>query len=298
MQYSQAIAALSEAIQKDPTLKEAYLARAVAYFETGNFDQAVNDYIAADKDKLLKKSKNKEKIDFGKGFMKGALRGLGEGVQQAPLSLWNSIEGVGHLLWVGIKDPIHVPEKMINTVNNLIDYLSTQELEAIAQDVAPELHNIITKWHEFDQKTKGEKAGFLVGKYGVDILFCYGTTKGVQLFAELKQTNAMCNLKTLASSQQAKAALKESAQQAAIRRDAFFKSAKIHSDKQGKHVIGHKNYGANKSILTHPNPEKLLQEHAGKGVAVKHETAIYSGYKEVVDFGEVIGECLDTTEHL
>ncbi len=293
LQYSKAIEALSEAIEKDPTLKDAYLERAIAYFETGNFDQAICDYVVADKENLLRKSKSKEKIDFGKGFMKGALQGLSEGVEQAPLSLWNSIEGMGHLLWAGIKDPIHVPEKMINATNNLIDYLSTQELQAIAQDVAPELHELVSRWHKFDQKTKGEKTGFLVGKYGVDILFCYGTTKGIQLFTELKKTNAMCNLKTLASSQQAKAALKESAQQAAVRRQEFFHSAYIQADKQGKHILGHRNYQELASPLHHPHPEKLLKDFAGKGSSPLPELAGLPGYKEVVDFGEIIGDCID-----
>jgi hypothetical protein len=183
-----------------------------------------------------------------------------------------------------------VPEKMINATNNLIDYLSTQELQAIAQDIAPDLHEIISKWHKFDQKTKGEKTGFLIGKYGVEILFCYGTTKGVQLFTELKKTNAMCNLKTLASSKQAKAALKESAQQAALKREAYFQSVWIHTDKQGKHILSHKNFDPTKSVFEYSNPNKLLKEYAGKGAGIRSELSGSAGYKELVDFGEIIGE--------
>ena len=52
--YEQAIEALSAAIKKDPKNKAAYFHRAAAYFETGNFDEALNDYLRSDKGKAFR----------------------------------------------------------------------------------------------------------------------------------------------------------------------------------------------------------------------------------------------------
>lgn len=54
--YEKAIEALSEAIKNDPKNKEAYFHRAAAYFETGNFDDALKDYMMSDKGKNIFKS--------------------------------------------------------------------------------------------------------------------------------------------------------------------------------------------------------------------------------------------------
>lgn len=68
-------------------------------------------------------------------------------------------------------------------------------------------------------------------------------------------------------------------------------NAKIHKDKQDKHVEWTKNYnqqvanGKNPSILKE-NADKLLKKGAGKGQN-------YGSNKEVVDFGRVIGRFYD-----
>lgn len=56
MIYDKVIEFLSEAIRRDPGNKEAYFDRAVAYFETGSFELALEDYLLADKGKGMPKS--------------------------------------------------------------------------------------------------------------------------------------------------------------------------------------------------------------------------------------------------
>lgn len=70
---------------------------------------------------------------------------------------------------------------------------------------------------------------------------------------------------------------------------------RIHIGQQGKHIVGHNNYVASRgrSIWTHPDPEGLLKRFAGKGRAVNSYPPGSPGYKENVDFGEVIGEYID-----
>jgi RHS repeat-associated protein len=59
----------------------------------------------------------------------------------------------------------------------------------------------------------------------------------------------------------------------------------IHEGKQGKHIPGHNNFQPGKSELTHPDPQSLLDSHAGTGVR--------SGNKEHVDFGQNIGNYIN-----
>ena len=68
------------------------------------------------------------------------------------------------------------------------------------------------------------------------------------------------------------------------------KNPTIHPGQQGKHIPGHNNFQAGKSELTHPNPQKLLDDFTGKGTL---RGSAESGWKETVDFGEVIGNWVD-----
>ena len=62
--------------------------------------------------------------------------------------------------------------------------------------------------------------------------------------------------------------------------------------KQGKHVLGHNNYQPGRSILTHEDPQGLLDDFAGSGQAIRG-TRGTPGFKERINFGEPIGEYID-----
>jgi hypothetical protein len=63
---------------------------------------------------------------------------------------------------------------------------------------------------------------------------------------------------------------------------------------QGKHIFGHNNFNieAQRSVLTHKNPQNLLNQYGGKGQKVAGQKGS-SGYRERVDFGEDIGWYVD-----
>ncbi|PWU15465.1 MAG: hypothetical protein C5B45_02580 [Chlamydiae bacterium] len=66
-------------------------------------------------------------------------------------------------------------------------------------------------------------------------------------------------------------------------------NVKIQWDKQGKHIQAHKNFQKNKSILEHPDPQKLAHDFCGKGIKIGNQQAGVAGYQEIVDFKEFIG---------
>jgi hypothetical protein len=63
---------------------------------------------------------------------------------------------------------------------------------------------------------------------------------------------------------------------------------KLHMGQQGKHIIGHPNYVAGRSILR-ADPARLAQR-AGTGTPVNNIARGQPGFRERVDFGETIGD--------
>lgn len=70
---------------------------------------------------------------------------------------------------------------------------------------------------------------------------------------------------------------------------------KINWDQQGKHVSGYHNYEpkSRRSILLHPDPQKLIEKSAGTGIKVGKAEVGTLNFKEIVDFGEFIGYDVD-----
>lgn len=307
LEYSRAIEALTEAIEQVSDNKNAYFERAIAYFELKQFDLAARDFILSGKENQLLPAHDPFKILFSQGLVIGAGQGLYAAASELPSSLLYSINGLGQLLWAGITDPIAVPEKLIDATTQFIEYLRKEDLTTLAQDMAPELYDLVTNWDTLNHKTRGEKAGFVLGKYGVDIFCAYGTTKFIQAYKNLRQTNSLCNLKTLTVSTQHQLEMLQATEYAAQQRALICASKKLDLGKQGKHLIGHNSYETlpakdkvTKSIWTHPDLEGKINQFLGKGQAVipSHTKRGYvefgaPGYRERVDFGEVIGTYID-----
>ena len=71
-----------------------------------------------------------------------------------------------------------------------------------------------------------------------------------------------------------------------IKEGGFERLLKLHVDRQGKHIIGHKNYIPGKSIFngTVQDAQKLIDKFVGTGKFFNEELT-----RERVDFGEIIG---------
>lgn len=66
----------------------------------------------------------------------------------------------------------------------------------------------------------------------------------------------------------------------------------VHDGRQGKHIPGHNNYKLGRSILT-ADPSALSRK-AGSGQQVGSTQVGLPGSKERVNFGEFIGEYIDS----
>ncbi len=298
LEYAQAVEALTQAIEAHTAGERAYLERAIAHFEQGNFDAAISDYLASGKQNTFSAPDLPSTIDFAKGLSLGASHGLLIGLKEAPASIFYALQGAGQALWAGVKDPLGVPKQLVDALLPVIEYLQEEDLATIGQDMIPELRELLTNWNTLEWQSRGEKTGFILGKYGITVFGCYGSAKVAKRFQELRQANMLHSLQTMACCQATKAEVIASASAFGTARSQFFKNATISWDKQGKHIVGHRNYQdlliqkKQPSIFSHPDPERLLKEYAGTGAAVG-ELEYGAGYKEIVNFKECIGEYYD-----
>lgn len=117
---------------------------------------------------------------------------------------------------------------------------------------------------------KGALTGFVLGKYGVEIFAGSKVLKGVSSFRNLRKANSLMTFESAALHEQNRLAILAKAKAANTTRREALKGAslKIEIDKQGKHIVGHRNYNQdlNKSIFDHPDPQGLVNKYAGTGL--------------------------------
>lgn len=297
--YHEAIIALTKSIEKDPTNKEAYFSRAVAHFETGDFDLAVNDYMSSEAKKDLSQSDLKIFDDFDTALLKGIFEGGKESANEFVPSLCNTACGVGKCMWCFVQQPVDVTvnfckacKQAEDAITEYVKNLDQEQVEELTAEFTEEVVKCFQKFDGLTQSEKGHVIGHCIGKYGVDILLGGVTLKGLSAIKNIRNANRMGNLEALVSSETAKEAIKAAALQHAAEKECFFKKVVINWNKQNKHVLSAHNFESGKSILTHKDPQSLLKMHAGKGKKVRGDAGEF-GYQELVDFGEYIGYNVD-----
>lgn len=293
--YHEAIIALTKAIEKDPVNKEAYFSRAAAYFETGDFDLAVFDYISSEAKKDLVQVEPKVSGEFSSALISAVLEGGKESAIEFVPSLCSTAYGLGECLWSFAQQPQDATINFCNAcyeagsaVTEYIKNLDQEKIEGIADEVLL----VYQKFDSLSDAEKGQTIGYCVGKYGVDIFAGGATVKCVAAIRNLKNANRLCNLESMAVSEANREAITTAALKHAADRENFLKNITIEWDKQNKHIPGKHNCESGKSFLIHKNPENILKLCAGKGKKVRGNIG-EPGYQEIVDFGVHIGYNVD-----
>ena len=295
LSYDEAIVALTRAIEKDPKNVDAYFERAIAYFEAGDFSNALSDYLASGIHP--KKVEDQSYLNFGQGIALGMIKGGQDSAIEFVPSLLASFRGISRGIWACVSSPIVVSQDMVDCVKACLEFIKNNTAKEFLCKIAPELQECLKKWDQLDDYTKGRYSGYIIGKYGVDIFIGTGSMKAIQLYRNLRKANALLTLETASISPKlAQEVLEQAIKEEAIR-NGILKSGnlKIQWDKQGKHVKGHRNFASekNKSIFTHQEPQKLIDEFAGTGKKYGSTHPGKPGFKEDIDFQELIGYALD-----
>ncbi len=154
--YDQAYSDYDKVLQINPNNSEVYLNRALTYFETGQIDKAAADF---EKHVSLRKEPIKDMKDFSIGFA----RGLGRGVKDSGVGLY---EFAGDLAF----HPISTATKMYESGKMLFELTKSAQWQEIAQVLSPEAYELATNWEILSFEKRGELSGYVFGKHGADIL--------------------------------------------------------------------------------------------------------------------------------
>lgn len=203
--YNNAIASLSQVIERDPSNKMAYFERAAAYFGIGNFDAAFSDFLRSD---LQKTASRMSDLDYAKAVLSGLKKGSINGAEEFIPALLASVKGMSTALWnaaidetAGLQALISDPTSYLNLFLSLLqDY--TTDLSHKAKELidSGKIENKLDEWGELiqtnslsdmvseldqlahqllikDPSELGEQVGYIIGKYGTDALAWYGVLK-------------------------------------------------------------------------------------------------------------------------
>jgi tetratricopeptide (TPR) repeat protein len=153
--YAQAVQDFGKAISLDPNNPTLYLERGIANFELGNYENSLADYSQY----IEKKGEPFSVTDFSLGFAKGVPKGVYE-------------SGKGSLLFLSdfVTHPVQTSKQVLDSLSQLATLIKNDEFGVVAEALSPELHQLVTQWDTLPSETRGELAGYAVGKLGTDLM--------------------------------------------------------------------------------------------------------------------------------
>ena len=204
--YEDAIKILDEAIKQAPYEKEAYKERAFSHFELNRMDLALEDYRRAIEPKPPYRRRNlncslaihpailgnaTSSLDFAKGLLYGTMLGGKEGT----IEFVSSVRGGLTFLWSFACSPIDVSKELIEALYEIGEFLASGRVYVLLQEALPELFECGECWDTWSEYTKGQKLGYIIGKYSI-LAFYYVTIPkgGAYFYSKLKRANIMAIL--------------------------------------------------------------------------------------------------------
>ncbi len=280
--YSDAIEALNEAIRIDPGKIDAYKERVHAYFELDKLDLAIEDYrkvkelekqqppfIGSVIDGYVVSHKGlcpKGRLDYAGGFCVGTLEGGCVALKEFVPSTLSCCRGVLHGLWSFACSPGEVSKEVISASYTLVEYLKTHTTMECLETAVPELKDLCLHWDSLSDYDRGEKVGYIIGKYGVDVLAPSAAISGINKFRHLKRANTLFTVESCAVSQSKRAKIIERCSMHAEARKVVCEAVK-----RGKVVP------RNASVITH-----VMQEKHAWNKLIKPSGNLEGDFKKVI----------------
>lgn len=179
--YDQAIHDFTKAIEIDPTSPIPYLDRSTMYFGLGDYERSIEDF--NEYASQIKEAYPAAIFQFTLGFARGLPKGIYESGHGMFLFLTNMI-----------KDPIHSSWQMWEALSVLSNLARSKEWSLLGEALVPEVLELIHGWDKLSFDQKGERAGYIFGKYGADILVPGTVAKAVSKGVKgAKELNAVYN---------------------------------------------------------------------------------------------------------
>ncbi len=284
--YKKSIDVLTQALNINFYNREAYIERAMAYFETNQIELALKDYNFIKKltippfkstanQKLRGKYIPDHKTDFAKGLLNGILEGGLESGKEFIPSVLSCCRGILHGLWAFASSPSQVSQEMIDTAYAIGEYITSHDALECFECVVPELKDLSLTWHNIDDHHKGKKIGYIIGKYGIEIFAPLGLVKanfvfksGITKYKKFHRANIVQTLERCAESSSVQKKILERSAEFAAKREMIIQEAA----KNGSLLIKTDN------VINH-----VMQEHH------HWEKVIELTGNKIEDFKKVIG---------
>lgn len=192
--YKEAVKSLSEAIKLDPENKDAYYSRASCYFELGDYEKSIEDFIKSGFSSKKIDSEDFDSLDFATGLLKGtSLAALGSLEDFLP-SIYSSVSGLTNGLWSFVNNPIDCSIEMIQACKTIASLVSDNSAYENLRLLIPEIGQLAENWDSSSPFKKGELLGNIIGKHGTDIFITGASIKAFKAYTNLRKAN---NLMTL-----------------------------------------------------------------------------------------------------
>jgi tetratricopeptide (TPR) repeat protein len=241
--YKGAIKVLTNALKYNPSNRNAYIERAMAYFETNQINLALKDYKKAVEltnipliktDKMMIDISSKieihqmliyipeQKKEFAKGLVAGILDGARISGEEFIPSVFDCCRGILCGLWAFALSPVDVSHEMINATYAIGEYVAYHSTKECLECVVPELRELSFEWEKINDRVRGKKIGYIIGKYGLDVFGPLVALKGINTIRAIKRANTMSTLQGCAVSQaERKKILEESVKRSILRETAI-----------------------------------------------------------------------------
>lgn len=233
MLYKTAITLLTASIKANPKNKEAFIERSFAYFETNQLSLALQDFESAKKLTIVppfrlgsRKAMNmayvyipENKTEFSKGLISGTIDGAKISAEEFIPSIFSCCRGILNGLWAFVCSPKEISQEMINTTYAIGEFFSSHSTEECFHCIVPELKELSLTWNKINDYSRGQKIGYIIGKYGIDIFAPAGALKGIHKIRALKRANTMYTLECCAASQAKQAKILEESFKRALKRE-------------------------------------------------------------------------------
>ena len=169
--YDKAIEDFGKVLEVNPYNPDVYLDRAYTYFEMGDVDNSLKDYEAYNEQQAAPVDRSisfGDCIDFSAGVTTGVAKGAVGSTKQMLLFAANAIT-----------HPLDTSVGIYEGFSNLSKLAVSQEWKLLSQSLAPEVCDLVDEWNNLSMKDRGEKSGYIVGKYGADILMPTASAKAI-----------------------------------------------------------------------------------------------------------------------
>lgn len=197
--FEDAILTLSSYIENHPRHREAYLERAIAYFETGDFHQALQDFAETGFQNDPIPPSMLDELEFSTGLVKGLTIGGGESVADFIPSAISSLSGLSHGIISFTLSPQEVSREFYQACKKVIEVVKDHGLIEVLEPLFPEVREL-NRDHALSYARQGELVGHLVGRFGMEVLLIRTGIRGVTAYRDLRQANAILTLKKMTTS--------------------------------------------------------------------------------------------------